>query len=195
MPASEIFTDRDSAAVLAWTAACQGRSQRDTKLTIPDVLTLIDIAVKKMCVNVFKNGEAYRLMKDFTNVILDTEGKADLDELVIGESVKPEFGGIVRFSGYDYLFDYYQYLEYLYFPQGVAGLAGYCVTGGNNSGAILYCTNSEDGEPLASVTVTVKACQYYTFDTLPEQLKDEFIEALTMMAKAKMEKLDNASGT
>lgn len=189
-----VFTDRDSAAAVAWAIACPGGSQRDTKLRIPDVVVMIDVAVKAMCEEVFKSGEKYRLMMDFTTVTLGADGSAPLDDLVIGESVKPMYGGTVNIpnsSDYPYYFDYFEFLEELHFPRNIAGVAGYCVTGGNATGAMLYCTDGVTGDGLGGVAVTVKACQYYSFETLPEQLKDDFVRTLANMAKAKLEKMDS----
>lgn len=192
--ASPIYTDRDSLAALAWTIAAAGRSEAQARLSIADVVTMVDQAVRRMCDEVWKAGQFVRFINDFNAVVLDASGSAALDTSIIPESVWPP-RGVVYIPGdvtYPYPFDPIETLSDLYVPHGILGLCSFSVQGGNASGAMIYCVDHTGlAGGLASRTITVKAAQYYTFATVPEYLTHELVKVLAQMAREKMPGVSN----
>lgn len=174
-----VFTTREEAANIALIAAIKSNSELASRIGIPDVEALIDVACREACNRVFNGPDALRLQVILA-ITTGSDGFIALDADVIPASLLPSRGGSVLVAGYADYADCVDTIEDMLLNKGIADISQYHVTGGNNEGAILFLT-SASGEVIAGTAITVRACKTYLFLDLPEQIKDDFIMVLAEM--------------
>lgn len=199
MPLADVFIDRATAAELAWTLACNGDSEMESKLLIPDVEALIDVACKQTSDEAFyKRGEWQRLQNTRSSIGITAAGAAALDPKVIPESVRPSMGGQVKHDDPDsfpYPFECLENPDELYFPHLVTKIGYYSIVGSPGYATLLVADGS--GAPITSGTLSVRACEHLDFDAINDvskQLKDEFIKILAEMARSKFIQMVSGGG-
>ena len=171
------------AAYRAWVMAAQGLSEEESGIHFSDSEELVDEAVKVMCESVFASNEWKRLQTTYS-ISLAGDGSGILNDADFTESVKSEYGGEVVSGVFAYPLIYMPNFRDLLIPKAGGNNFGYfTLRGGNSSGGLIYCANG-DGTPLTG-SVTIKACQYQTFNTLSAQLEDEFLITLAELLRKK----------
>lgn len=192
---SPIYTDRDDLAVLAWIAANPGASETETKLLIPHVRAMVDLAVRELSIQVWDSGEdRQRMFKDFTVTVSGTTGGAvaTLDPTLIPDSINPEFGGsvfssVIQGKGLTGYLDWRMDLADASIAHNFECIGTFTVKGGDGAVGKIYCFDyTGEGGILSGSQVTVKGAIHYDFATVPEYYKARLVKILVQMAREKM---------
>lgn len=177
-----ISLTRAQLAEKAWIRANPTGDEESTSLYIPDVESMIDDAVDKVCEMVAESGEYQRIQTSFSVGL--SGGQGTLPDSVMPNTILNARGGRVLHSSLIYPLTYLPNISDLKYPQaGGSELGFYNVQGGNSSGGIIYAS-SGTGAALTG-TLTILACAYQTFASLAPELEDMLVEVLAGMAREK----------
>lgn len=178
-----ISLTRAQVAEKAWIRANPTGDEETTGLYIPDVESMIDEAVHKVCELKAKSNEYWRLETTFSVTL--SGGQATLPDSVMADTILNSRGGRVLHNNLTLPLSYLPNFSDLKYPRaGGTELGFYNVQGGNSSGGIIYASLGTGAQLTGSLTIV--ACAYQTFATLAAQFEDNLIEVLADMAREKM---------
>ncbi len=161
----------------------------EDNISIGDVELMIDEATMELCARVIKSDEIERLRDPAISVSV-SNGVGILPSDVYAETIQTSRGGIITFARSDTTDTVRQPLKYTsnydYLRRAKHGGENdiyFTVRG--NAGAPEIHVFSAVGT-ACSGTATVSACRNYTYDNLPAQLANEFLDVLIEMGRNRL---------
>lgn len=158
-------------------------------ITLPEILEMIDDAVRDTIERVLSTPSAYRLI-DPTISINVTSGVGVISPEVYAETIPNSMGGFVNFTRTDSSLQPRQPIKYTpdyarlrRLKPGGEEDCYYSIRGVSGGGELHVYTASG---VAVSGTATVSAKKIYTFSNMPEQLENELIDTLVEMVKARI---------
>ena len=170
-------------------------------VSVPEIMLMINVAAQDTCQRVLNTESSYRLVNPNIQVNV-TDGVGIIQDIIYAETIRNSRDGFVNFVRSDISSPQpkqpLKYTEYDHLRRVKPGGDDYCyysIRGNSGGGAEIYIY-SASGNPCSG-TADISAKVIYTFETMPAQLENEFLDTLTSMVIKRIttKEPDNATRT